>query len=142
MSILKTNCPNCNHAVLYNLDNNNQYKKIRKNYTIALIEMEKALQKLHALEQMKDVDEWGPYAKSKAILHVQYISENKLRMEVNNNLIALKNAILPIIEYYKNLEIVDEDEIDDDEIIIGSTFSGVTKRQFDDLISLIEKIDI
>lgn len=56
-----------------------ELERLTKERTIILLEMEKALQKLKSLEQMKETSEWGPYAKAKAELHVKALIEEKDR---------------------------------------------------------------
>lgn len=66
----------------------NEINKLREEIDIALIELEKTLQKLESLEAMKSSDEWGPYAKAKARLHVKLVVEGKARVELEKKLLG------------------------------------------------------
>lgn len=50
---------------------------------------------------------------------------------------AMVEAVRPLVEYYKWLEITEEDAFEPGEIIIGSSFQGVTKEQLDALAALV-----
>ena len=49
----------------------------------------------------------------------------------------LKEAVRPVVEYYKWLAVTEEDAFEHGEIIIGSSFQGVTKEQLDALAALV-----
>lgn len=58
-------------------------------------------------------------------------------VEMREELAALKEAVRPVVEYYKWLAVTEEDAFEPGEIIIGSSFQGVTKEQLDALAALV-----
>lgn len=59
--------------------------------------------------------------------------------ELKAKLNAAKDAISPVVAYYQWL-IDDEDGIEDGELVIGCSFSGITKEQLDDIVTVYEDL--